>query len=145
MNPSLAPVRPQLFALHCEGVRRLSGCTRDLIDGVAGAGRQSADCGMHSVGRKTVYGDCVTRRLLCGSPSSGRLVLLREQASWVQRMQKALLQMNIQLAEVLTDVMGLTGQAIFRDIVAGQRWSHEHIQEVFPGGPGACGPAGLRA
>ena len=40
-----------------------------------------------------------------------REVLLREQASWVQRMQKALLQMNIQLAEVLTDVMGLTGQA----------------------------------
>jgi transposase len=36
-------------------------------------------------------------------------------------MQKALLQMNIQLAEVLTDVMGLTGQAIIRDIVAGQR------------------------
>jgi len=32
-------------------------------------------------------------------------VLLREQASWVQRMQKALLQMNIQLVEVLTDVM----------------------------------------
>jgi transposase len=50
-----------------------------------------------------------------------REVLLREQASWVQRMQKALLHMNIQLAEVLTDVMGLTGQAIIRDIVAGQR------------------------
>jgi len=50
-----------------------------------------------------------------------REVLLREQASWVQRMQKAPLQMNIQLAEVLTDVMGLTGQAIIRDIVAGQR------------------------
>ena len=50
-----------------------------------------------------------------------REVLLREQASWVQRMQKALLQMNIQLAEVLTDVMGLTGQAIIRDIVAGHR------------------------
>jgi transposase len=50
-----------------------------------------------------------------------REVLLREQASWVQRMQKALLQMNIQLAEVLTDVMGLTGPAIIRDIVAGQR------------------------
>ena len=50
-----------------------------------------------------------------------REVLLREQASWVQRMQKALLHMNIQLAEVLTDVMGLTGQATIRDIVAGQR------------------------
>jgi transposase len=50
-----------------------------------------------------------------------RDVLLAEQASWVQRMQKALVQMNIQLTEVLTDVMGMTGQAIIRDIVAGQR------------------------
>jgi transposase len=50
-----------------------------------------------------------------------REVLLTEQASWVQRMQKALVQMNIQLSEVLTDVMGLTGQAIIRDIVAGER------------------------
>ncbi len=50
-----------------------------------------------------------------------REVLLIEQASWVQRMQKSLVQMNIQLTEVLTDVMGMTGQAIIRDIVAGER------------------------
>jgi transposase len=50
-----------------------------------------------------------------------RDVLVAEQASWVQRMQKALVEMNIQLTEVLTDVMGLTGQAIIRDIVAGER------------------------
>jgi len=50
-----------------------------------------------------------------------REVLLTEQASWVQRMQKALVQMNLQLTEVLSDVMGMTGQAIIRDIVAGER------------------------
>ena len=50
-----------------------------------------------------------------------REVLLIEQASWVQRMQKSLVQMNIQLTEVLTDVMGMTGQAIIRAIVAGKR------------------------
>jgi transposase len=50
-----------------------------------------------------------------------REVVLRQQASWVQRMQKALVQMNLQLTEVLSDVMGQTGQAIIRDIVAGQR------------------------
>ena len=50
-----------------------------------------------------------------------REVLLKQQASWVQRMQKALVQMNIQLAEVITDVMGTTGQAIIRSIVAGER------------------------
>ncbi|MBK6714432.1 MAG: IS110 family transposase [Burkholderiales bacterium] len=50
-----------------------------------------------------------------------RETLITEQASWVQRMQKALVQMNIQLTEVITDVMGQTGQAIIRDIVAGER------------------------
>ena len=50
-----------------------------------------------------------------------REVLITEQASWVQRMQKSLVQMNIQLTEVLTDVMGQTGQAIIRAIVAGER------------------------
>lgn len=50
-----------------------------------------------------------------------RDVLLRQQASWVQRMQKALVQMNIQLAEVVTDVMGQTGEAIVRAIAAGER------------------------
>jgi transposase len=50
-----------------------------------------------------------------------RDVLLTEQASWVQRMQKALVQMNIQLTEVLSDIMGTTGQAIVRAIIAGER------------------------
>jgi len=50
-----------------------------------------------------------------------RETLLIEQASWVQRMQKSLTQMNIQLTEVISDVTGQTGQAIIRDIVAGER------------------------
>jgi transposase len=50
-----------------------------------------------------------------------REVLIADQGSWVQRMQKALVQMNIQLTEVLSDVMGATGQAIIRAIVAGER------------------------
>ena len=60
-----------------------------------------------------------------------REVLLTDQGSWVLRMQKALVQMNLQLTEVLTDVMGMTGQAIVRAIVAGERdpkvlASHRH-------------------
>jgi hypothetical protein len=50
-----------------------------------------------------------------------RATLLKTRARNVQHMEKALVQMNIQLAEVLTDAMGSTGQAIVRDIVAGQR------------------------
>lgn len=52
---------------------------------------------------------------------SQRDTLLGEQASWIQRMHKVLVQMNIQLGEVLSDVMGATGQAIIRAIVAGER------------------------
>lgn len=47
--------------------------------------------------------------------------LLREQARCVQRMQKALTQMNIQLSNVLTDIVGKTGLDIIRAIVAGER------------------------
>lgn len=39
----------------------------------------------------------------------------------VQRMQKALVQMNVQLPLVVSDIMGATGQRILRDIVAGER------------------------
>src|SRR5262244_1024212 len=41
-------------------------------------------------------------------------------ATCVQRMQKALTQMNIQLANVISDLSGVTGQLIVRAIVAGR-------------------------
>jgi transposase len=47
--------------------------------------------------------------------------LLADQARQVQRMQKALVQMNLQLPEVLSDVVGVSGQRIIRAIVAGER------------------------
>jgi transposase len=50
-----------------------------------------------------------------------REMLLRSQARHVQHMQKALTQMNIQLANVISDVAGETGQKILRAIVAGER------------------------
>ncbi len=43
----------------------------------------------------------------------------------VQRMQKALTQMNLQLANVISDIMGVTGQAILRAILAGERDAEE--------------------
>src|ERR1700687_4361264 len=39
----------------------------------------------------------------------------------IQRMQKTLTQMNMQLANVLSDVSGVTGQAIIKSILAGER------------------------
>ncbi|MBB4845987.1 transposase, partial [Paucibacter oligotrophus] len=48
-------------------------------------------------------------------------MLLRSQGRHVQHMQKALTQMNVQLANVIADVVGEAGQKILRAIVAGER------------------------
>jgi len=50
-----------------------------------------------------------------------RGMLLKTQARSVQHMQKALTQMNIQLANVISDVAGETGLKILRAILAGER------------------------
>ena len=47
--------------------------------------------------------------------------LVRQRSRAVHHVQKALVQMNVQLDNVLSDVMGLTGQRIVRAIVAGER------------------------
>ena len=89
-------------------------------------------------GRKSDVLDCQwiqqlhTFGLLAGSfRPSGDIVALRslvrhreklvqEAASFVLRMQKALVLMNLQLTAVLSDIKGKTGIAILRDIVAGE-------------------------
>ena len=50
-----------------------------------------------------------------------RDMLLSYQARHVQHLQKAMTQMNVQLHHVISDIMGVTGQAIVRAIVAGER------------------------
>lgn len=47
--------------------------------------------------------------------------LVEAAATAIQRMQKAMTQMNLQLHHVLSDLTGLTGLAIVRDILAGVR------------------------
>ena len=49
-----------------------------------------------------------------------RAGLVEGASAQVQRMQKALVQMNLQLPLVVTDITGRTGMRILRDIVAGQ-------------------------
>src|SRR2546422_914986 len=46
---------------------------------------------------------------------------VRGASTCVQRMQKVLTQMNVQLANVISDLSGLTGQTIVRAILAGER------------------------
>lgn len=90
-------------------------------------------------GRKTDVLDCQwiqqlhTYGLLRGSfrPSAEIAVLrsyvrhrdnlLRYRAAHIQHMQKALHLMNVQLTNVLSDITGVTGMQIIRDIIAGSR------------------------
>jgi transposase len=90
-------------------------------------------------GRKSDVMDCEWRRdlhsvgLLRGSfrPTDAivalraylrhRETLVQSAGTHVQRMQKALIQMNLQLPLVVSDITGVTGLRILRDIVAGQR------------------------
>jgi len=50
-----------------------------------------------------------------------RETLIASASQCVQRMQKALTEMNVQLANFISDITGKTGMAILRDIVAGKR------------------------
>jgi hypothetical protein len=59
---------------------------------------------------------CILRSLL-----RHRAQLIEHRSPHVLHMQKALKLMNIQLPEVLSDVTGVTGMAILRAIVAGER------------------------
>jgi transposase len=62
-------------------------------------------------------GDLVALRTLLRHRSQ----LVEHRSPHIQHMQKALLQMNIQLSQAVTDVTGMTGQKIIRAIVAGIR------------------------
>jgi len=54
-----------------------------------------------------------------------RAQLIQHRSPHILHMQKALLHMNIQLSQVLSDIMGLTGQQIIRAIVEGERDPHK--------------------
>ena len=50
-----------------------------------------------------------------------RSQLVEHRSPHIQHMQKALLQMNVQLSQAVSDVTGITGQRIIRAILAGER------------------------
>ena len=53
-----------------------------------------------------------------------RSTLIRSASVHIQRMQKALSQMNLQLHNVVTDITGVTGMSIIKAILAGERKPH---------------------
>ncbi len=71
---------------------------------------------------------CALRSLL-----RHRATLIEHRSPHILHMQKALVQMNLQLPAVISDVMGETGQAIIRAIVAGERDPLKLAHLRFPG------------
>jgi transposase len=57
-----------------------------------------------------------------------RETLVESAATHIQRMQKALVQMNLQLHLIISDITGVTGLRILRDIVAG-RTNPQHLAQ----------------
>jgi transposase len=103
-----------VYLVNARHVKNVSGRKSDVLDCqwlqqlmsyglLAGAFRPKEEiCALRSVSRQ-------------------REMLLCYQARHVQHMQKALAQMNLQLANVISDIVGETGQKILRAIVAGER------------------------
>src|SRR5450756_359773 len=50
-----------------------------------------------------------------------KAVLVRQQADWIRRMHKCLDQMNVRVHHAVTDTQGVTGMAMLRAIVGGER------------------------
>ena len=80
-------------------------------------------CGLLSASFRPQEQVCVLRSYI-----RQRETLIKETATHVQRMQKALIMMNLQLHKVVSDITGVTGMAIIRAIVAGQRNPHKLAQ-----------------
>ena len=104
----------RVYLVNARQVKNVPGRKSDVLD--CQWLQQLMSYGLLEGGYRPADEVCVLRAVV-----RHRETLLQEQARQVQRMQKSLVQMNLQLTEVLTDVVGQTGQAIIRAIVAGER------------------------
>jgi transposase len=103
-----------VYLVNARHVKNVSGRKSDVLD--CQWLQQLMSFGLLSGGFRPSADICVLRAL-----SRQRDMLIECQARHVQHMQKALTQMNVQLANVITDIVGKTGQEIIRAIVAGER------------------------
>jgi transposase len=104
----------KVLLVNARHVKNVSGRKSDVLD--CQWLQQLMSYGLLSGAFRPADAVCALRAL-----SRQREMLLKSQARHVQHMQKALTQMNIQLANVISDVVGETGQKILRAIVAGER------------------------
>src|SRR6516164_8922216 len=93
-----APGRPKTDRLDCQWIQRL-----------------------HSFGLLTASFRPEDQVVVLRSYLRQRQMLIRYAGQHVQHMQKALEQMNVKLPEVVSDITGVTGLAIIKAILAGER------------------------
>jgi transposase len=103
-----------VLLVNARHVKNVSGRKSDVLD--CQWLQQLMTYGLLSGAFRPAEQVCVLRALW-----RQRAMLLKSQARQVQHMQKALTQMNVQLANVISDVVGETGQRILRAVVAGER------------------------
>lgn len=96
-----APGRPKSDVLDCQWIQRL-----------------------HSYGLLTASFRPSDEVVVWRGYQRQREMLLRYAGQHVQHMQKALEEMNVKLTEVVSDITGLTGMKIIKDIVKGVREPH---------------------
>lgn len=103
-----------VYLVNAQHVKNVSGRKSDVLD--CQWLQQLMSYGLLAGAFRPKDEICVLRAL-----SRQREMLLKYQSQHIQHMQKALAQMNLQLAHVITDLVGETGQRIIRAIVAGER------------------------
>ena len=104
----------EVHLVDARATKQVSGRKSDVLD--CQWIRQLMSFGLLRGAFRPSDGTCVLRSFV-----RQRHGLIKDRSRCVQHMQKALTQMNVQLDTVLSDVMGKTGQAILRAIVAGER------------------------
>ena len=95
------PGRPKSDRRDCEWIQRLQACGL-----LRGAFRPSEQV-------------CIWRSLM-----RDKGTLVADRSDWLRRMQKSLDQMNVRIHRAVSDLDGVTGMAILRAIVAGERDPH---------------------
>ncbi len=108
----------QVYLVNARQLKNVSGKKTDILD--CQWIQQLHTYGLLQPSFRPPEEICALRALV---RQRGRLI--QSCSTEIQHMQKALQQMNLKLTNVLSDITGLTGLAIIRDIVAGERDPHK--------------------
>jgi transposase len=104
----------EVTLVNAHHVKTVPGRKSDVLD--CQWLQQLHSCGLLSGSFRPDDQICVLRSYIRQRES-----LIQSASTHVQRMQKALTQMNLQLHRVISDITGTTGMAIIRAIIAGER------------------------